>query len=547
MAENKVRIENHVGDTFYPHTTADVVFTSDGENAEDVMARAEENMDLSRKNTLNLSLAYKKMQQTNANTIITIAMQGDSLTAGNGASSTNVNIPNRIKNFLTAHLARPNQTYHVIDRGVGGDTVKMSQERWSPSGADLAIIMLGTNDYNHGKNNSETMLHYERILMKEIKNNTGVMIVLSPQWGSKDWQNRGTVGAFSDYMANVRGLAAKYNCPILDLYSELRNLDASGFKTGEAVPHIHLSDIGYQAIAMKIIAFIAFQYPDSIRKVTNGSFLGVRPDVDGIRMPSAFYIIDEKSYYPTPSETTAGLGTAIKAEGTEKAFFYAINSDEDNLCFVPSFKFTKSDGTEKLRVEINNINLPLLPSNPFLYGSQTARNTLPAILEVTMGNYPTGHHTSNVTQNLYTSRGKDIVYRTLPTKGWYLVKVIITNCEFHGFDFINKILLDQFLHTYETDWIPITLLNGATNLSTTFPTAYRIVKVGSARIVHLRVNANVSASAFATLPANIIRSGTVMRFPALVNTTPTALVIGGTGNTLSTVAGALTGDFCWSL
>lgn len=510
----------------YPKTLASEVYMGDGKTT--ITASLEENV---KQNKL-FGQITKNMQYGWKPKNITICMQGDSLTFGNGASIGG-DLPSRVKNYLN-NIARPNQTVTMINRGIGGDTTKESNEHWqTPSGADITTIMLGTNDYDSVASIEEFSSNYEQIIKRELDNGTAVMLITPPQWGSKDWMVKESNGGLNDYVGVIKGFGNKYNCPVLDLYEETRNLDTIAFKTGEAIPHVHFSDIGYQFLSMKVCAFIGFQHPSTIRKLKNGDFLGVRPGVDGIKVPTTYRCIDEKSYYPTGAETTSGLGTGIKTGSEELTFYYSIYSDEDNLCFAPSFNFTTTDGTELLDIHINNNNLPLLFTNPYLHRDTIDRNVVSPRMNLTYANFTQGKINSNLTQNIYAMEGKPCQYRTLPTRGWYTLKVIMRNCEFHGIDFLSKSVVNQITSQYNSGWLPLALQNGATEVDLTMPSSYRIEIINGMKTVHLRINVKGNAgNVFATLPPNAIR-GKLVRLNAHDNTTPSCLVIGTTGNLVS--------------
>lgn len=409
-----------------------------------------DSLKLAKLNSINLSKYFKKMQNANTAPIgndVLITCQGDSLTEGNGAT-VGGDYPSKIKQFL-GFMARHGQTIEVINRGVGGDTTKMSYEHWpNPSGGDLCIIFLGTNDYNKNITMTEFADYYEKNIQREIVNGTGVILVTPPKWRKSDWLIKENNGSLTDYVAVIKDFGNQYNAPVLDLFAESKNLNMNAYKSGEADPGIHLSDVGYQMVAQKLCAMIGIQHPSTVPGVHNNTFLGVRPAVDGIKLPRDYYILHRSESYPSPPEYgSAAEGVGLMAEDRELEFYYSIYAEEDNLAFIPSFFFTKSDGSEMIEILINNNNLPIHPNNEYQYNQTLNRALLSSRLTLNMGSFPKGHVSEIATQS-YFKNPWVFYYRVLPTKGWYTLKIRISNCRFHGLDIINSNQLKLYRQLY---------------------------------------------------------------------------------------------------
>lgn len=509
-----------------------------GEDAAGALAMA---IDLNRVSSLLSSVVYKKMNTNPASNLgntLKICAYGNSLTAGNGAS-VNGDWLTRLKNHLIG-FSRAGQTIDIINRGVGGDTTKMCEERWpTASGADLAIIFLGTNDYDHVKTMSEFSTHYEKIIKRELDNNAAVLLINIPQWGSKDYMIKGSNGSIQDYNSIISGFGIKYNLPVLDLFNETRNLDAKGFKVGEAKPHIHLSDIGYQMIAQKVSSLIGFQPADQFRKLRNGDYLGVRSAVDGIKFKQEdmyYYYLAEDEKFPTPSETTVGKGSAISTQDDEVTFSYAVDIDEDNLLMFPNFKFRKNDGSEYLNIVINGNNNPFCFSNPFMFYPTFNRNVANASLRLTSASFSKLEANEYCTQNIYVSQAS---VKSLPfaVKGHYTITITMKNCDFFGFDCVAGNVMKLITSKKDSGWLPMALTTGNTNVNDVLPSAYRKISDKDETRIALRMNLKGdTGKTVATLPPGHYKTSQVIRLIGWDNTLPVNVVIGTTGNIVTSPA-----------
>jgi lysophospholipase L1-like esterase len=394
-------------------------------------------LDLARLNSLYLSKFYKKMQNADTAPIgndVVITCQGDSMTAGNGATTGN-DFPNVLKSQLTS-IARAGQTITVVNRGIGGNTTQMSYEAWStPSTGDLCIIFLGTNDFNININMDTFSSYYQKIIEREIRAGVGVVLITPHKWRKADWMTKANNGSIADYVAVIKNFGNKYNAPVLDLHAESRNLDITAYKTGEADPGIHFSDVGYKLLANKLTALLGFQHPSTLPVVVNNSFLSVRPSIDGIKESAEYYIMHTSASYPTASEFNSD-GIGLIATSTERTVHYSFYVAEDNLAIIPSFFFTENDGTEKFEMVINNNCMPYHDNNLYQYNSTVDRTLPPTSTLLTMSNFQSGHANSTITQNFFV-KPSTYFYRYFPVKGWYTVRIKLKNCRLHGFDFLN--------------------------------------------------------------------------------------------------------------
>lgn len=418
-------------------------------NIADRLENVDLKSDLPRLNSLYLSNFYKKMQNADTAPIgndVSIAFQGDSMTAGNGATAGN-DFPTQLKNYLSS-ISRDGQTITVINRGIGGNTASDSLNVWkTPSGADVCVIFLGTNDFNKNSSMESFSISYEAIVRQEIEGGTGVILVTPHKWRKADWLSKANNGSLADFSVVIKDFGKKYNAPVLDLLQETRNIDINAYAS-EADPGIHFNDTGYKLLAHKLGAMLGFQHPHTLPKVGNNSFINVRPSIDGVKVPSTYSYLHHSSSYPGPIEFIENEGTGFMAGATEETLHFAFYAKEDNLCIIPSFWFSATDGSEKFELTINGGGtIPIHPNNRYQYSQTLDRSLPPASLSLKMTNYPAGHAKTTTTQNFF-AKPNSFFFRYLPTAGWYTVKLVIKNCRFHGFDFINQNQMNIYRQMY---------------------------------------------------------------------------------------------------
>lgn len=481
------------------------------------------------------AIAIKKMNTSPEEWLgnsIKICVWGNSLGAGNGASSETLSWPNRLKNTLNRY-SRTGQVVTMINRSIGGYYASQVNDEFpDPSGADISIISFGTNEFNKVQRTELYAEALEKIIKKEVEGGSTIVLTTMPQWGSKDWQVKASNGAMEDYNQIVHDLGNKYNIAVLDLYKETRNLDWSAYKTGEAAPHIHLNDLGYQMLSEKVAAFIGFQTPGTLRQLKNNDFLGVRAGVDGIKYVGDYLYLSESENYPTPSESTQNKGAAISSGNDEKTFYYAVNIDEDNLALFPNFKFTKTDGTESLTIYINNRNNPFDYSNTFINGNSFNRSVGLNTKILRFSDF-TKHANQYNTQNIYANSNMPLHNIMFPVAGHYTLTVKVKNCDFFGFDCVGGNIAKLIQSKNDTGWVPLSL-TGVSNTDSNKPSAVRKVVDGDKTEIYLRIAVNgVTGQVFATLPSGF-HPGQLTRLPAFSGTDNSGLVIGGSGNLVAT-------------
>lgn len=139
--------------------------------------------------------------------------------------------------------------YHVLNRGIGGDTsfgvekrLKVSVYDASPKVTTLLI----------GANNFDTMLdNYENILI-DFKEKAPEMkvVLLSLTSMTKDW-GRNNEKAMTNNV-KIKEYSEKYNYPYVDLYNPLLDPDTNELKLEYTIDGGHLTEKGYEVVTAQI-------------------------------------------------------------------------------------------------------------------------------------------------------------------------------------------------------------------------------------------------------------------------------------------------------
>lgn len=209
----------------------------------------------------NATLVAEGMLKIRAGTAV-IVCQGDSLTYGHDTTSGGTipavpphsapHVPTPYPETLQAEL---NRIYcasgiTVINQGFSGDTALSSYNRWtSDPGADLALVMLATND---AKVTGITLEDYTRYMAAIIERfndwGTGVIIMTSPSIA----QGYGDT-PIESYRAAVAALAAQYGCPVFKADVVGQNNAFSDIHSDS----VHFNQVGYTLLGNTVGAWIA--------------------------------------------------------------------------------------------------------------------------------------------------------------------------------------------------------------------------------------------------------------------------------------------------
>lgn len=140
--------------------------------------------------------------------------------------------------------------YKVENRGIGGDTTHGLISRLDVSVYQLkpkVIVML------IGANNFDTMFEdYEDIIIK-IKSNlpeTELVICSLTSMGGEHWGKNNKKAAFNN--VKIKAYAEKHDCPYVDLYTPLLNLDTDEIHEHYTTDGGHLTADGYEVLTAQI-------------------------------------------------------------------------------------------------------------------------------------------------------------------------------------------------------------------------------------------------------------------------------------------------------
>ena len=372
---------------------------------------------------------------------LSIACIGDSLTYGydinsadkrpadtvptdNGTSHTreraSQTYPEALQEFL--NVVYPNRTV-VRNMGFSGDNVNSCMQHWHASGADLAIIMLGTNDADTFEIDVFTK-GYRALIARELESGASVLMITPPK--------RKTAGdeKLSSYRNAVIELAKELNIPCIDMTSEMANLDQAYYSDPT-----HFNSKGYRFIGAKVLAALSGQSILNPKKV-NSTYLSIRNQIDGFRNIDGGGFLSNENQFPTPAEITGkvGLGGLLQPK---KSFFYSFYTENDNTVIYPSVYFPDSD-TASLTLMLDfNVEGQAISNSNLVNSMKTNLMTKSSVIydinDLNFSNiksYDRRQITSLVDVDYYT--GKCLI---IPKKGFHTIKV--TNTGLNQFNFFG--------------------------------------------------------------------------------------------------------------
>ena len=161
---------------------------------------------------------------------VDIAFIGDSLTEGYDVSSYY-------------------QEYKVVNRGIGGDTTHGLLARLDESIYQISpkvVVML------IGANNFQTMFENYEELIISIKQNLpdSYLVICSLTSMGKEWGRNNHLAAFNN--VKIKSLAQKHECPFVDLYTPLLNMETNEIFEHYTTDGGHLTADGYKVLTENI-------------------------------------------------------------------------------------------------------------------------------------------------------------------------------------------------------------------------------------------------------------------------------------------------------
>ncbi len=201
-----------------------------------------------------MKISHFQIVRTNEPTVVKVACVGDSITAGNGSSSSANNYPSQLqkllgtKRFNVQNFGNSGKTLLTV----GGTNDYTATNEYKNSQAfqpDVVIIMLGTNDSKNGDNywathgkNFEKELRELVDVYRNLESKPIVMIATSPTAYNTNWTIQPTT--IHDEIAPIqRKVAEDMGCPLVEIHDNTVNM-ADKFADG-----IHPNDAGYAVLA----------------------------------------------------------------------------------------------------------------------------------------------------------------------------------------------------------------------------------------------------------------------------------------------------------
>lgn len=276
------------------------------------------------------SLANNKIRKTKA---LTICCLGDSLTYGydiyssdrldgnvHGINGSTVDraskqYPEEMQKFLRSSYGSDNIT--VINRGYSGDTAATAYDRWTvSSGADVTLIMLGTNDANSTwgtKVEVDVFIeNYKKLVERELEWGSAVIVCLPP--ATADGNNTAT----DIYGKALISLANQYSLPVVDVRTFSDGYEKSTVDYGIYSDGTHFNGLGYEIIAARMSAiFLGTLFNNPF--VDDDHVLLSRPVFDGITLSGAYQSQIPGAYTPD------NLVIVVQPGGTVTYSFYLAN------------------------------------------------------------------------------------------------------------------------------------------------------------------------------------------------------------------------------
>jgi lysophospholipase L1-like esterase len=313
--------------------------------------------DYPKKQTELLSSFYRKITKGDA---VKIVCQGDSITYGQDTVSSDKRPADTTPadNGTTHTFTRAGKTYPealqenlqavygtqvtVINKGYSGDWVEASFNRWNKnSNADIALIMLGTNDSNLGAswvpsdvkgNLTKYIADMRNLIERFLDWNTAVMLLTPPRLYSQEDFKTTTSHVTESYRNALFQIGKEYNIPVIDAEEFLNGFDATYYSDS-----VHLNTKGYTAFASRLTSvFIGML--NSIPRIKSGDSLGVRVTRDNfIKNSQVILSTSVNSFGAEEGEDGQGILCDLNSGGW---IHYSFITEEENLVLIPTYSLS---------------------------------------------------------------------------------------------------------------------------------------------------------------------------------------------------------------
>lgn len=407
--------------------------------------------------TENLSKAINKLRKNEA---VDIAFMGDSVFYAwnqtdhgedkictddygnhlNGYKATSVTIPDTFLEYMNV-VYEGNIT--KTEKIWTGDTVATAFHRWKPTNSDFVIINFGINDAIGGhisdsyhpqipagyKGNVQLFIEaYRKVIEREIENGTAVVLLTPTKItlkGSTDTDDRIIVDIYEQAVVN---LAKEYNCPCINGNELVKN-----FGNEQSIDFCHYTDEGFRAIGVRLAAPFVGQSPLSPTTVTDGTYLGVNPQMHNVNIVTPARL-DSDTKSPNPPEMLESADLATNVQRIEKGLVAKVQAtgkviwsfycEQDGMVIVPSL-YTPALGTT-IHMKLDNGVVQGKWNNYWNVAGDVAtdiHHSEPSTIDIENSDL-VGH--SNKSYGLHVLRNTTQPVIKVTTAGWHTLEISAT-------------------------------------------------------------------------------------------------------------------------
>jgi lysophospholipase L1-like esterase len=334
-----------------------VEFNENFEKIDEKIGILSKKIDYSKKQTELLSSFYRKITKGDA---VKIVCQGDSMTYGQDTVSSDKRPADTTPadNGTTHTLARAGKTYPealqenlqavygtqvtVINKGYSGDWVEASYNRWNAnSNADIAVVMLGTNDSNLGAtwvpsevkgNLTKYITDMRKLIERFLDWNTAVILLTPPRLYNQESFKTTSSHVTELYRNALFQIGKEYNIPVIDAEEFSNGFDATYYSDT-----VHLNTKGYTAFASRLTSvFIGML--NSIPRIKSGDSIGVRVTRDNYIKNSQVTLSTSVNSFGAEEGTDGqGILCDISPGGW---IHYSFITEEENLVLIPIYSLS---------------------------------------------------------------------------------------------------------------------------------------------------------------------------------------------------------------
>lgn len=401
------------------------------------------------------------------------------------ATRASVSYPEALSEYLNTIY---NGNVVVVNKGYSGDGTKKGYEHWNASGADICIMDYGINDASNDSieyvGDVEVFLYwYRKLIQRELDNGTSVILLTPTKQriaGATDIDGRTAVSVYANA---VKMLAKEFNIPYIDGWEILKNYSSDIYSD-----YTHLNGKGYRILGARLASVIVGKGANEPCKVSDGDFIGIRPQVDSLKLTGSSIV--SSTGYPTPNEGESGKGVSGLIKNGQK-ITWSFYAEEDGLVVIPGLYTVDPNPVIKFELDFNMEQAQW--GNTWSYFQDTVTNHAyrePASFSLAKSDLVALNGTA------YSSaivRSTDQKALKIVGKGWHTITLSVqlsidsNSCTVHGLEFFS--LNNYRNRVYKK--IPVTLTNAEAYDAARTP--YLIIKNnGDASLIGTIKNATIS-------------------------------------------------------